>query len=229
MIVKICGIKTLEDAVAALEAGADMLGFNFYPPSPRYIAPQDCAVLVGRLRQLGCPARLVGVFVNAPASAIASILDECGLDLAQLSGDEPAETLAALRWRAYKALRLARPGDLESCLARYSPALRAPALQEPAWLVDAYRPGEYGGTGVRADWRLASALADRSQILLAGGLTPDNVAEAVQQVHPWGVDVASGVELHPGVKHPDKMRAFIQSARRAAGETNHDPIRPITG
>ena len=170
--------------------------------------------MIARLRQAGRTARLVGVFVNTPASLISAVLDRCGLDYAQLSGDEPAETLLALPGRAYKALRLSRPGDLTDCLAQYTPT-----MQEPAWLVDAYRPGEFGGTGVQADWSLARDLAVQSPILLAGGLAPDNIAAAICQVHPWGVDVASGVESSPGIKHPAKMRAFIQAAHQASGES----------
>lgn len=210
MKVKICGIKTLEEARSALEAGADLLGFNFYLPSPRFIAPPACAELVKALRELGTPARLVGVFVNSPTGEIATVLDLCGLDLAQLSGDEPPETLAALQGRAYKALRPARPPDLEDSLLRYSAS-----TDSPAWLVDAYHPTSFGGTGQKADWRLANRLAEVTPILLAGGLTPENVAEAVRQVRPWGVDVASGVESAPGVKDPARVRTFIQAARAA--------------
>lgn len=208
MKVKICGLKTLEAARAALVAGADLLGFNFYPSSPRYISPAACAELVKSLRQAGCSAGLVGVFVNALAGEISSILDGCDLDLAQLSGDEPPEILAALRGRAYKALRPAGPPDLEDSLRRYRSS-----TDSPAWLVDAYHPSAYGGTGQKADWRLARRLAESTPILLAGGLTPENVGEAIRQAQPWGVDVASGVESAPGVKDPARIRAFIQAAR----------------
>ena len=213
MKVKICGLKTLEEARAALEAGADLLGFNFYPSSPRYIPPAACAKLVAALRAESCAARLVGVFVNASPDEITAILDGCDLDLAQLSGDESPETLNALGGRAYKALRPADASALALSLRQYPPAAAA-----PAWLVDAYRPGEYGGTGQSADWSLARQLARQAPILLAGGLTPDNVAAAVRQVRPWGVDVASGVESAPGVKDPALVRAFIQAARGAAEE-----------
>ncbi len=204
--VKICGLKTLEDARVAIDSGADLLGFNFYLPSPRYVSPEICSAIVSDLRQRGATATLVGVFVNVPAGTIASFLDRCGLDLAQLSGDEPPETLAALAGRAYKALRPTSPSVLQEALARY-PGAPLP----PAWLVDAYRPGEYGGTGQVADWSLAQELAQRSPILLAGGLTPDNVTQAIRQVQPWGVDVASGVESTPGVKDPARIQAFIQA------------------
>jgi phosphoribosylanthranilate isomerase len=211
MKVKICGLTTLEDSLAAVEAGADLLGFNFYPPSPRYLLPKICAQITGALRARGCQAALVGVFVNAPAEHIRQILDECGLDAAQLSGDEPPQVLSELGVRAFKALRPASAAALAESLRIFPP----PA-GEPAWLVDAYRPGEYGGTGHAADWELASELAGQAPILLAGGLRPDNVALAVQAVRPWGVDTASGVESAPGLKDVEKMRAFIRAARLAA-------------
>jgi len=217
LTVKICGLTTLEDALAAVEAGADLLGFNFYPPSPRYISPAECARLAAELRKRGCSARLVGVFVNASAGEIEAILDGCALDLAQLSGDEGPELVQRLGKRAFKAIRPAGPSEPDY------PARAEP----PAYLIDAYRPGEYGGTGQTGDWRLAAELARRAPILLAGGLRSENVAAAVQQVHPWGVDVASGVESAPGRKDPDKMRAFIQSAREA--EHGREPSSPANG
>jgi len=207
MKVKICGLKTLDSALSALDAGADLLGFNFYPPSPRYIAPVDCEALVAILRQRGYTGGLVGVFVNAAPGWMSAVLDHCHLDLAQLSGDEPPATLAALPGRAYKALRPASLADLQDDLDQYTPSTNT-----PAWLLDAYRPGGYGGTGQNADWRLAQNLAGKAPILLAGGLTPENVAEAVRRVQPWGVDVASGVESAPGIKDPARITAFIQSA-----------------
>jgi phosphoribosylanthranilate isomerase len=210
--VKICGIKTLKDALAAVEAGADMLGFNFYPPSPRYIDPQDCARLNAQLQvRLGENAKriqTVGVFVNLPAEQVRVILLECGLDLAQLSGDEPRSDLLSLGDRAFKALRAA-PGQSLIETSQAFPVREQP----PAFLVDARVAGEYGGTGELADWGAARRLAHRSPVLLAGGLRPDNVAQAVEQVAPWGVDVASGVECAPGVKDDDKMRRFVQAAR----------------
>jgi phosphoribosylanthranilate isomerase len=153
---------------------------------------------------------LVGVFVNATPEWMAEVLETCQLDLAQLSGDETAETLAALQSRAFKALRPAHFQALQDDLARYQPSTTA-----PSWLLDANRPGGYGGTGQTADWSLARRLAEQAPILLAGGLTPDNVADAVRQVEPWGVDVASGVESAPGIKDPIRIKAFIQSARIA--------------
>jgi phosphoribosylanthranilate isomerase len=214
MKVKICGITSLEDALTAVEAGADMLGFNFYPQSPRYIQPDACAELVTSLMARGCcRAQLVGVFVNSRLIEIEGILNQCGLDLAQLSGDEPPELLQVLRDRAFKALRPVDAAALDAALEGLPPRYQPPAL-----LIDAYHPDAFGGTGQKADWSLASALASLKPILLAGGLTPENVTEAVKQVQPWGVDVASGVESAPGKKDPAKVLAFIQAAKKAGKE-----------
>jgi phosphoribosylanthranilate isomerase len=203
--IKICGITCLEDGLAAVEAGANLLGFNFYSPSPRFITPQDCARLVARL-----PGEVVkvGVFVNASPAEVAAVLEDCGLDLAQLSGDEPPSDLEAIGVRAFKALRPADERAVEQALACYPPR-----PVPPAWLIDAFQPGRYGGTGQTADWSLAAGLAQRAPILLAGGLNPENAAQAVARVQPWGVDVASGVESAPGRKDPGKMAAFVAAAR----------------
>ncbi len=209
MKVKICGITNLEDAFSASAAGADLLGFNFYPASPRYINPADCARLVADLRQQGCTALLVGVFVDEPPIHVVTILDQCQLDLAQLSGNESPQTLASLGQRAYKALRPGSKLEMEASIRRY-PAHSLP----PAWLIDANRPGAFGGTGQLARWDLASSLAARAPILLAGGLNEANVAAAIHEVWPWGVDVASGVEASPGRKDAAKVAAFIQAAKQ---------------
>jgi phosphoribosylanthranilate isomerase len=217
MKVKICGITRFEDAQAAIEAGADLLGFNFYPKSPRYINPSSAATLVKSIRTRCAPVQLVGVFVNSPPEAILTIMDKCVLDLAQLSGDELPESLTLLNGRAFKALRLKDANGLAQYLSSYPPNDGS-----PAYLVDAYRPGEYGGTGQRADWTLARSLAETYPVLLAGGLTPENVAEAIRQVHPWGVDVASGVETSPGRKDPARLALFIKTAKNKEliGEVN---------
>ncbi len=209
-IVKICGLTTLEDALAAVESGADMLGFNFYPKSPRYITPQACASIAREVLRVAPTVTLVGVFVNASANEIAAILETCGLHLAQLCGDEPPAILRALGERAFKVLRPPNRAALEAELLRY-PARSVP----PAYLFDAHISGQYGGTGREADWSLARVVARWTPILLAGGLTPDNVAAAMEQVCPWGVDVASGVESTPGRKDRKKMLAFVQHARGA--------------
>lgn len=208
--VKICGITTVDDALAAIDAGADMLGFNFYSQSPRYIMPAACQQIVSRITHHASHITLVGVFVNSPLAEVKAILDDCGLHLAQLHGDEPPEFVEALDGRAFKGLR---PTTLEQAQAE---ARRFARRGAPALLVDAYRPGTYGGTGQTGDWSLARALAEEYPILLAGGLTPENVAEAVVQVRPWGVDVASGVESNPGHKDALKMRTFVRAAKAGA-------------
>lgn len=215
--VKICGIKTIDEALASVEAGADMLGFNFYQSSPRYITPGECMRLTVQLetalRDRLSSVALVGVFVNAEAGFIHAVFRDCHFDLIQLSGDEPPDLLDILGERAFKALRPESPEALAESVRRY----HRPTVT-PAWLVDAYRPGEYGGTGQTADWGLARQLAEQSPILLAGGLKPENVGEAVRQVNPWGVDVASGVESAPGVKDIEKIRAFIRAVRAVSQE-----------
>jgi phosphoribosylanthranilate isomerase len=211
-VVKICGVRTLEDAVAAVDAGADMLGLNFYAPSPRYIAADACATLVAELRAArSCMPKLVGVFVNERPDEILRILDTCQLDYAQLSGDEPEANLEMLNGRAFKAVRA---GNLAIArrLAQCYGTTGAPAL-----LVDASSKGLYGGSGAVADWGVAAALAETMPLVLAGGLNPENVADAVHAVHPWGVDVASGVESAPGVKDAAKMKLFVERAKDPVG------------
>ena len=208
MKIKICGITHLDDALAAVEAGADMLGFNFYPPSPRHIERTTCIRLVQAIRGRGLTATMVGVFVNTPPAEVGRILDECGLDLAQLSGDEPPGDLALLGKRAFKAIRPRDAAQAVELAAVYRHRAAPPAL-----LADASAgAGRFGGTGQTADWGAAALLAARGPILLAGGLRPDNVAAAIAAVQPWGVDVASGVESSLGRKDEAKMRAFVRAA-----------------
>jgi phosphoribosylanthranilate isomerase len=184
-----------------MDAGADMLGFNFYPKSPRCIDVGICRDIMSVMRKYG-QITYVGVFVNASAAEIRSTMDTCGFSLAQLHGDETSDVLHSLNGRAFKAFR-GIPQNVNGFARDDAPAL----------LVDASVKGAYGGTGVTADWQSAAELARRYPILLAGGLTPENVAEAVQQVSPWGVDVASGVESTPGVKDANKMKAFVKAVR----------------
>lgn len=206
-IIKICGIKTLKDALAAIEAGADYLGFNFYPKSVRFIEKETCAEITSVLKKEYPQIKLVGVFVNSPVDDVKNILKTCSLDLAQLHGDETPEMVTAFNQQAFKAIRLTS----ESAETSVYPFLKS-ALS-PALLVDAAVKGVYGGSSVTADWSAAAELAKKYPLLLAGGLTPENVADAVRQVRPWGVDVASGVESAPGEKDASKMRAFVQAVR----------------
>ncbi|WKZ46476.1 MAG: phosphoribosylanthranilate isomerase [Anaerolineales bacterium] len=202
--IKICGIKTLTDALAAVEAGADYLGFNFYPKGVRFIEKETCAEITSVLRREHPHIKLVGVFVNSSVDEIKDIMKTCSLDLAQLHGDETVEILNQLDGRAFKAFR----GIPE----RIDGFARASA---PALLIDASVKGVYGGSGVRADWDGAAELAKKYPLLLAGGLTPENVAAAVRRVKPWGVDVASGVESAPSRKDAGKMSEFVKAVRVA--------------
>jgi phosphoribosylanthranilate isomerase len=198
--IKICGLTTLSDALAAIAAGADYLGFNFYPKSVRFVGVATCREITSVLKREYSGVRLVGVFVNSPVEEIKQIMDSCSLDLAQLHGDETPEMFKALAGKAFKAFR-GVPQSLDGFARKSAPAL----------LVDAAVKDAYGGTGLTADWTAAAELAQRHPLLLAGGLTPENIAEAVRRVRPWGVDVASGVEAGPGVKDAGKMKAFAQA------------------
>ena len=219
--IKICGVKTLDDALVSARAGADMLGINCYPRSSRYISPEEAAQLCADLRaQLGdsCPV-LVGVFVNEHADHITTTMKSIGLGFAQLSGNEDPSLLAALQGVAFKALHPEATDQAceQMCaFARYSPTDE----RVPSVLVDAYHPRLYGGTGEAASIEVAGAIRDRTpRMMLAGGLNPQNVQERVASIRPWGVDVASGVEVpgKPGPKDHDRIRAFIEAARKGAG------------
>lgn len=208
VMVKICGITRLEDALAALDAGADMLGFNFYPASRRYISPSICFEITNELARRNASIGLVGVFVNESPHEILKVLDDCGLTLAQCHGDESAADLAMLNGRAYKAIRPKNKGELDGLIRLFSSPPCIPQL-----LLDTYQNALYGGSGKTGNWQLASLAARQYPIFLAGGLHADNVADAIQRVHPWGVDVASGVESQPGIKDLTKMKLFIKTAK----------------
>lgn len=207
--VKMCGLTNLDDALCAVDAGADLLGFILYAPSPRHTTVPGARAIVAEVKRRAPGVVCVGVFVNETAEAMLAALREASLDAAQLSGDEPPEALRALGGRGYKAVRRWQAEDGEAYAAPGTP----PAL--PDVLLDAPHTALYGGTGQRADEGLAAAIARERRLLLAGGLRPDNVAEAVRAVRPWGVDVASGVERQPGFKDHAKVRAFIAAAKRA--------------
>lgn len=219
--IKICGVTSLDNALACAEAGADLLGLNFYARSPRCITPDAARAIADGLRDaLGdrCPL-LVGVFVNAPADEIVHVLAAAGLDAAQLSGDEPPETLHALDQRGIKALRPRDPAEAETLALGYAPY--APLDDRlPSLLVDAYHPALYGGTGESASLDVVqAAMARVPRLMLAGGLAPENVGERVSALRPWGVDVASGVENGtPGVKDLARVRAFVAAVRAADAE-----------
>lgn len=198
---KVCGITRIEDARRAVELGADALGFVFYPPSPRCL---DASRARGIAAELPDGVLRVGVFVDEPAVRLDELAAEVGLDLLQLCGDEPPERCRSLSRPVVKALRLNQGLDREEAEARAEP------YRDCTLLLDGGDAGGelYGGTGQRADWRVAGWLARRRDVILAGGLRPDNVGAAIETVGPWGVDVSSGVESEPGRKDPALLEAF---------------------
>ena len=206
-IIKFCGITSLADAIESIEEGADMLGFNFYPPSPRSIFPEECKNITNYVSKHFPKTILVGVFVNMSTLNVSKIIQDCGLHLAQLHGNESAKNLAELKGKAFKAFRgVPHENEFKEYIEKTQNKL-------PKCLIDASVQGIFGGSGVIADWSEAAKIAIKYPILLAGGLNAENVAEAVSQVHPWGVDTASGIEITPGKKDKSKMRAFVNAVR----------------
>ncbi len=197
--VKICGITCVEDAVAAAELGADAIGLNFYPRSPRYVAPELAQRIAESVR---AAVQVVGVFVDAPRPLIERIAASVGLDILQFHGDEPVAFCSQWKQKTIKAMRMR---DASS-------AQRALEYRVDFILADAYVEGHFGGTGNRVAIEYLQGL-DRGRLILAGGLTAENVAERVRLVGPFGVDVASGVESAPGKKDRERMRRFIDNAR----------------
>lgn len=198
--VKICGITRLQDLHDACNAGADALGFVFYEHSPRHVTIAAAAALV---RELPPFVQSVGLFVNAEPAFIASVLQAVPLDLLQFHGDETPTDCARFGRPWIKAVRVNRDTDLLKYAADFDAAR--------GLLLDAYVPGVPGGTGERFDWSLIPPHLPKP-VILSGGLTPENVAGAVQRVHPWAVDVSSGVEAAPGLKDAARVAAFIQRA-----------------
>lgn len=204
MKVKICGITNIEDADVAVKAGADALGFVMYRKSPRFVEQAVVKRIVAGLPPFVLP---VGVFVNEEPERVRTLMDDCGLALAQLHGDESALYCQQLGRPVLKALRLKDRGTLLA-LAEFQGRANVRGV-----LIDTFSDQAYGGTGKTVDWTLAQEAARATPIILAGGLTPTNVAEAIAQVRPYGVDVSSGVEQSPGKKDHDKVKAFVHAAR----------------
>ena len=209
--IKICGVTCAEDALAAAAVGADCIGLNFYPKSVRYLPPERAAAVVGAIPDDVLKA---GVFVNAPLAEIRDLAERFELDYVQLHGDEPPETLAELAGlKVIKAFRLGPAGipPVADYLDRCYQLASMPALV----LLDAHQSGAYGGTGQTVDWAAAREYHDLGagpSLVLAGGLTPENVANAISAVSPAAIDVASGVESSPGRKDPAKLAALIAAA-----------------
>jgi phosphoribosylanthranilate isomerase len=197
--VKICGIKRLEDAVAAVDAGADAIGLNFWRPGRRYIAPETARVIA---RVLPPFVARVGVFADEDPETIRKIAALCALDALQLHGSESPEFCRQFDRPVIKSVKIRGPESVEG-LARYDVA---------AFLLDAHVPGEMGGTGQRFDWSLAVRAKEAGPVILSGGLTPENVEAAIRAATPYAVDVASGVETG-GQKDPAKIRAFVARVR----------------
>lgn len=198
--VKICGITRLEDALTAIEAGADALGFVFYPPSPRYIEPEKAAEIIAQLPPF---VTTVALFVNEPEAEVRRIMALTQVDLLQFHGDENADYCQQFGRAWIKALRVRDADSLQQDLNQFHAAR--------AILLDSYRPGVPGGTGETFNWELIPAQSAQA-IILAGGLTPENISTAVQQVKPYAVDVSGGVEASKGIKDPVKIHAFIRGA-----------------
>jgi phosphoribosylanthranilate isomerase len=210
--IKICGVTCAEDAAAVAAAGADCIGLNFYPKSVRYLPPERAESVIDAIPDSVLKA---GVFVNAPTAEIQELAARLALDFVQLHGDEPPEAIAQLAGslRVIKAFRLGPEGirPLVEYLDRCYQQAAMPAMV----LLDAFQPGVYGGAGQTADWSAASEYHDLGAgpaLVLAGGLTAENVAAAIAAVRPAAVDVASGVESSPGRKDPAKLAAFIRAA-----------------
>jgi phosphoribosylanthranilate isomerase len=201
--VKICGITRIEDLDAACAAGADALGFVFYAKSPRNLEIEQAAALIKSLPPF---IQSVGLFVDAEPTFIRHVLDHAPLDTLQFHGDESPDYCRQFARPYLKAIRVRQDKDLVKCAADYDDAR--------GLLLDAYVPGVPGGTGERFDWSLIPAGLSRP-IVLSGGLTPENVADAVRQVRPWAVDVSSGVERSKGIKDAARVAAFIQGAKHA--------------
>ncbi|MGH9743638.1 MAG: phosphoribosylanthranilate isomerase [Candidatus Acidiferrum sp.] len=218
ILVKICGITNWPDAKAACDAGANMLGFNFYEKSLRRVSTVEAATMRGKLPS---GVESVGLFVNAKPSEIASLHAFVRFNAAQLHGDEPPAIVSEVSRTApvIKAFRVAADFPLAT-LDKYHDAF--------AFLLDGSRAGQFGGTGTSADWHVARRAAAAHRIILAGGLTPENVGAAIRSVRPYAVDVASGVESKPGKKDHVRLMKFIEEVRRAEQQLEH-PDAPQTG
>ena len=210
--IKICGLTRLEDALVAVSLGADALGFVFVSESPRCILPEKAAAI-----SLKLPAFVtrVGVFKDQEPDWIKKVVHRCGLHIVQLHGQESPEYCQSLRLDYIKAFRIKDEASLEP-LTRYRDLTR-----KKAFLLDTFVPDQSGGTGKTFDWRLAQMASGFAPIILSGGINPENVDKAIVQVRPFAVDVASGIELAPGRKDPDKMRAFVRQVHKADMKMHH--------
>ncbi len=202
--VKICGLTNYEDAAAAMDMGADLLGFNFYPKSPRYVPPEKAMEIINRLPGF---IDIAGVFVNASFEQIRETISRCHLDWVQLHGDESpqfCQSLLSLDVRTMKAIRVKSQEDIEKAEDYFTDTV----------LLDAFHPEKYGGTGLTFDWNIIGHIGKR--IFLAGGINPDNAADAVE-LGVYGIDVCSGIEASPGKKDHKKMKELFENIRHLRG------------
>ena len=200
--VKVCGTTRLKDALLAVACGADAIGFIFYKKSPRYVTLKTAKEICSKLPPF---VHRVGVFVNETAEAINLIADRCGLDTVQLHGDESPAFCKKIKHRVIKAVRIKDSGSLGG-LSQYT---------VDGYLLDTFKEDQWGGTGKVFDWTLAQRAKRYGPVIIAGGLNPRNVKEAIRQVQPYGVDVSSGVEQSPGKKDPKKLKAFLKAVRES--------------
>ncbi|MCS7167935.1 MAG: phosphoribosylanthranilate isomerase [Gemmatales bacterium] len=203
--VKICGIRTAEEAEYAAQAGADAVGLNFYPPSPRYVRPEDAEAI---LRALPPFVEAVGIVVRPEQELLEYLVYRLGLVTLQIYDGEPPDSLRFVRY--ILATGIGDSADLQQAETLLDTWL-ARGRNVVGVLLDARVPGQYGGSGKIPPWSVVAQFSRRRPLILAGGLTPENVCEALRVVRPWAVDVASGVEKEPGVKDPDKMRRFVHA------------------
>lgn len=202
--VKICGITNLEDAVAAMDMGADLLGLNFYPKSPRYVTVEQAAEIVSELPGF---IDVAGVFVNASFEQIQETISKCQLNWVQLHGDEDPEfcrSLLSLNVKTMKAVRVKDRSDIKKAEGYFTDAI----------LLDAFHPERYGGTGLTFDWNIVGHMGKR--VFLAGGINPDNAAAAIE-LGVYGIDICSGIEAEPGKKNHEKMRQLFDNIRHLRG------------
>lgn len=226
MWIKICGITRTDDAIAAMQAGVDAIGLNCFAESKRFIPVEQAVNIAGTLRETAAAQptlrlpELIGVFVNAATETIVETVQAIGLTGVQFHGDETPEQiqLCMAQLPGTKCIRALRVSAdrIADCLASVNVLQRL--IRPDAIVLDAFVPGQYGGTGRTVDPSVPAAwrLAPRPPLVLAGGLTPENVARVISATAPWGVDTASGVETSPGIKDHSKMRRFIEAARRAS-------------
>jgi phosphoribosylanthranilate isomerase len=202
--VKICGITNYEDAQAAIDLGADLLGFNFYPKSPRYIAPDKAREIINKLPGF---IDITGVFVNSPLEQIREAVGTCQLNWVQLHGEESpefCESFRSLEVKTMKAVRVKDQSDIQKAEGYFTDAI----------LLDAFDPGKYGGTGLTFDWNIVGHIGKR--VFLAGGINPDNAAAAIE-LGVYGIDVCSGIEVRPGKKDHEKMKQLFENTRHLRG------------